>query len=175
MLWKCCEHYWLPKKHQNITMKNPMEHYQSRLLHGKFKPSENWLVSWGGFVDFLFQPLPLICRECTLEKWTHFLKPKLGFGWKIRCVFFCCSLGGEFLWFISRFILKSFCFERKILSEDFGGICQVVNAQAYALHCGRIDVCFRFASPLNRLMTGVSGTAWLVVGARMILYMKAFI
>ncbi|CAJ1407591.1 unnamed protein product [Effrenium voratum] len=31
---------------------------------------------------------------------------------------------------------------------------EVVVAQAYALHCGRIDVCFRFTSHLNRLMTG---------------------
>lgn len=31
---------------------------------------------------------------------------------------------------------------------------QVVLVQAYALHSGRIDVCFRFASPLNKLMTG---------------------
>ena len=31
---------------------------------------------------------------------------------------------------------------------------EVVTAQAYALHCGRVDVCFRFASPLNKLMTG---------------------
>lgn len=104
-----------------------------------------------------------------------FFEAKTGIWMEDSLRFFCCSLGGEFLRFISRFILRSFCFERKIQSEDFGGICQVVNAQAYALHCGRIDVCFRFASPLNRLMTGVSGTAWLVVGARMILYMKAFI
>ncbi|CAK9093825.1 Hypothetical protein SCF082_LOCUS44118 [Durusdinium trenchii] len=31
---------------------------------------------------------------------------------------------------------------------------EVVITQAYALHCGRVDVCFRFASPLNKLMTG---------------------
>ena len=35
-----------------------------------------------------------------------------------------------------------------------GCLVQVVVAQAYALHCGRIDVCFRFTSHLNRLMTG---------------------
>mmetsp|Transcript_7567 Transcript_7567/g.21267 ORF Transcript_7567/g.21267 Transcript_7567/m.21267 type:complete len:266 (+) Transcript_7567:119-916(+) len=31
---------------------------------------------------------------------------------------------------------------------------EVVVAQAYGLHCGRVDVCFRFASPSNKAMTG---------------------
>lgn len=30
----------------------------------------------------------------------------------------------------------------------------VVVAQAYGLHCGRVDVCFRFASPSNKAATG---------------------
>uniref|UniRef100_A0A7S4WBE8 Uncharacterized protein n=1 Tax=Alexandrium monilatum TaxID=311494 RepID=A0A7S4WBE8_9DINO len=31
---------------------------------------------------------------------------------------------------------------------------EVVIAQAYGLHAGRVDVCFRFASPANKAMTG---------------------
>ena len=46
-----------------------------------------------------------------------------------------------------------------LLSQWFNGSDhgQVVLVQAYALHSGRIDVCFRFASPLNKLMTGAWG------------------
>lgn len=31
---------------------------------------------------------------------------------------------------------------------------EVVSVQAYGLHCRRVDVCFRFASPANRAATG---------------------
>lgn len=162
MLWTLL----VTKKTSEYYHEKPMENYQSRITAQK-DPSEKWLVSWGGFVDFLFQPLPLILQLHTLENEHIFWSQNWDLDGRCRCRFFFSTWGWFFAVHLPFHLKDLFFWNGKKLSEDFGGICQVVNAQAYALHCGRIDVCFRFASPLNRLMTGISGTAWLV-GERMI-------
>lgn len=114
MLWTLL----VTKKTSEYYHEKPMENYQSRITAQK-DPSEKWLVSWGGFVDFLFQPLPLILQLHTLENEHIFWSQNWDLDGRCCCGLFFFNLGGDFFSSFAVSFWRSFFFERKNFVRRF--------------------------------------------------------
>lgn len=162
MLWTLL----VTKKTSEYYHEKPMENYQSRITAQK-DPSEKWLVSWGGFVDFLFQPLPLILQLHTLENEHIFWSQNWDLDGRCCCGLFFFNLGVIFFGFICRFILKELFFR----TEKF---CPKISVELARWWTHRLTPCivavstYVFDLPHPWTVWWQVFRGWLVVGERMI-------